>query len=93
MRQNLIASARSLGHTLFAKKTVAEKNESLRLSVPLLGFRQLRSKLLAGRHTSTVDARRREAQTLLATSPMLLLMSPRTLQEMSVVVLLAQLFS
>jgi hypothetical protein len=44
---------------------VALVNFKLRLSVPLLGFRQLRSKLLAGRHTSTVDVRRRETQTLL----------------------------
>jgi hypothetical protein len=43
------------GHALVAK-IVTGINESLRLSVPLLGHRQLRSKCLAGRlHTSTVD--------------------------------------
>jgi hypothetical protein len=42
------------GHTLLTKR-VAGKNETLRRTVPPLGFRQLRSKRLAGRHTSTVD--------------------------------------
>ena len=53
MRQNVNASL--FCHTLLTKG-VAGFNKSLRLSVPLLGFRQLRSKLLAGRlHTSTVN--------------------------------------
>jgi hypothetical protein len=44
------------GHTLFAKGVQTGMNKSLRQSVPLLlGSRQLRSKLLAGRHTSTAD--------------------------------------
>ena len=45
------------GHALVTK-IVTRKNESLRLSVPLLGRRQLGSKQRAGRHTATVDALR-----------------------------------
>jgi hypothetical protein len=58
------------GYTLVAL-IVAARNESLRLNIPPLGFRQSLSKQLAGRHASTADLGGGEGPNVVA-SPLLL---------------------